>query len=93
MITNDAAQNAMSAQQGKVKTHAFITLPSTYHFTLRNPRDELAPAIEDVIVCVVESGMPKLDAVRITDEAVVVAISPSHDSIVPIFLPTVAMIR
>lgn len=56
------AQAAISADAGIVRTQAIRTLPATPQCTARVRRVEPTPMIAPVIVCVVETGMPKPDA-------------------------------
>src|SRR3989338_2838723 len=83
----------MMPQMGKVINHPFTTVPRTPHRTSPMRRDELAPAIAEVMVCVVESGTPKTDAAMMVEDAALVATNPCHDLMLTMRLPMVAMIR
>lgn len=50
---------AMNAAAGIVRTHAQTMRPATPHFTAEKRFAKPTPTIEPVMVCVVETGMPK----------------------------------
>ena|SRR3989338_5641396 len=83
----------MTPQMGKVMNHPFTTVPRTPQRTSLMRRDELAPAIAEVIVCVVESGTPKIEAAIMVEDAALVATNPCQDLMLTIRLPMVAMMR
>ena len=59
-----------------VMTHAVITFPATPHRTELARRATPAPMIEPVIVCVVETGMPSVEAVNTTIDQAIEALNP-----------------
>src|SRR3990167_5810444 len=93
MLATNAAKKASAPQTGKVRSHPCTTPPNTPHRTSLTRRDELAPAIAVVMVCVVESGTPKIEAAIIVDDAALVAANPCHDLMLTMRFPMVAMMR
>ena len=68
-------------------------LPATPHRTAENRSLDPTPMIADEMTCVVDTGIPKLDAPRMIVAAVVSAANPWTGSSFTTFWPIVLMIR
>src|SRR5581483_140426 len=58
-VPSHHAMPAMNAEPGMVKSHAQTMLPATPQRTALKLRAEPTPTIEPVIVCVVDTGIPR----------------------------------
>lgn len=87
-----AAKKAMTAQTGNVTIQASTMRFRTPHRTSAMRFDAPAPTMQDVIVCVVDSGMPNIEATKMVDDAEASAANPCHETMRVIFEPTVSMI-
>src|SRR3954452_8160383 len=83
----------MIAAMGIVRIHAQTMRPATPHLTAENRLAEPTPTIEPVMVCVVETGMPKLVAVNNVIEPAVSAQNPWTGWSLTIFVPIVLTMR
>ena len=80
---------ARTALTGMVKTHAQSRLTVTPQRTALSRFVAPTPIIEPVIVCVVETGIPKLDTVNKVNAPAVSAHTPSSGVTLVIFEPMV----
>ena len=71
-----AATAPTAAAAGSVSSHAMATWPATPQCTDATPRPAPAPKTEPVATCVVDSGKPRCDEVRITVAVLVPAAKP-----------------
>ena len=78
---------------GMVRTHAQTIRPATPHFTAEKRLAEPTPTIEPVMVCVVETGMPKYVAPKSVIAPAVSAQNPPTGCSLTIFVPIVLTIR
>src|SRR5215207_8577604 len=84
---------AIIAAIGIVNTHAQTILPATPHLTAENRLAEPTPTIDPVIVCVVETGMPKYVAPNNVIAPAVSAQKPPTGWSLTIFVPIVLTMR
>ena len=77
---------------GIVMIHDIIIRPATPHFTAENRFALPTPRIDDVMTCVVLTGMPVIEDVNITLADVISAAKPLIGSILKIFVPIVLII-
>src|SRR6478735_2287420 len=83
----------MIAAAGMVRTHAQTMRPATPHFTAEKRLAEPTPTIDPVIVCVVETGIPKKVAPKSVRAPAVSAQNPPTGCSFTIFVPIVLTIR
>jgi hypothetical protein len=82
---------AKTAERGIVKTQAQRIFLATPHLTAEKPFTEPTPMIEPVMVCVVLTGMPHMDASDIVIPEAVSALNPPKGVSLVTRIPRVLM--